>query len=223
MAISESDAKILWGRAAGICSNPNCRRDLTVVLEQEESYNIGEMAHIIARSPEGPRGISAGGSNEYANHILLCPTCHKTIDKAPEGQYPEAMLHDWKREHENSIRFAGKERAFESFTDLKESIKPLLLENHALWRTFGPRSETALADPGSNLHIIWTLRKLDRIVPTNRKIINIVEANQKLLTDRALRAFIEFKLHAGAFEENQYGRVDSYPTFPRSFSEIFMS
>jgi hypothetical protein len=223
MAISDSDAKILWGRAAGICSNPKCRLDLTVILEQEEGYNIGEMAHIIARSPEGPRGASAGGSNTYPNLILLCPTCHTTIDKAPEGQCPEAMLHDWKREHENSIRLAGKERSFDSFTGLKEFIKPLLFENHALWSTFGPHSKTALADPGSNLHIIWTLRKLDRIVPTNRKIINVMEANQELLNDRALQAFIEFKLHAGAFEANQYGRVDSYPTFPQSFGEIFMS
>jgi hypothetical protein len=223
MAISDSDAKILWGRAAGICSNPNCRRDLTVILEQEGSYNIGEMAHIIARRPDGPRGVSAGGSNTYPNLILLCPTCHTTIDKAPEGEYPEDVLHDWKREHENLIRSAGKERSFECFTGLKEFIKPLLIENHALWSTFGPHSKTALADLGSNLHIIWTLRKLDRIVPTNRKIVNVIEANQGLLDDRALRAFIEFKLHVSAFEANQYGRVDSYPAFPQGFAELFMS
>ena len=223
MAISDSDAKILWGRAAGICSNPNCRRDLTVILEQKGTYNVGEMAHIIARSPEGPRGNAEGGSDEYANLILLCPTCHTTIDKAPAGQFPEPMLHEWKHDHEKSIRAAGKERCFKSLRQLRKVVGPLLQENHALWKNFGPRSTTAVADPGSNLHRVWTLRKLDRIVPNNRKIINVIEANQELLDAEALDSFIQFKLHAGAFEENQYGRVDSYPTFPQLFADIFKS
>ena len=102
-------------------------------------------------------------------------------------------------------------------------MKPLLIENGALWRMFGPKSKTAQSDPGSNLHIIWTLRKLDKIIPNNRKITNVIEANQGLLDSEALQAFIDFKLHAGAFEANQYDRVDSYPTFPESFSEIIMS
>jgi hypothetical protein len=120
-------------------------------------------------------------------------------------------------------RSAGRERVFKSFNELKVFVKPLLLENGAMWRTFGPKSKTAQADPGSNLHMIWTLRKLDRIIPNNRKMINVIEANQQLLNTAALEAFVEFKVHAGAFEANQYGRVDSYPTFPKSFSEIFMS
>ena len=221
MAISDSDAKILWGRAAGICSNPNCRRDLTVIFEQKGTYNVGEMAHIIARSPEGPRGNAKGGSDEYSNLILLCPTCHTAVDKAPAEQFPEAMLHKWKNEHEKSIRTAGKERSYKSLGELKKLVGPLLQENYALWRIFGPQSEIASADPGSNLHRVWTLRKLDRIVPNNQKIINVIEANQALLDAEALDAFIQFKLHAGAFEANQYGRVDSYPTFPQAFADNF--
>ena len=221
MAISDNDAKILWGRAAGICSNPNCRRDLTVILKQKRSYNVGEMAHIIARSSEGPRGDAEGGSDEYANLILLCPTCHTMIDKAPVGQFQEAILHQWKHDHETSIRTAGKERSFKSLRQLKKFVGPLLQENHALWSTFGPRSQAAVADPGSNLHRVWTLRKLDRIVPNNRRIINVIEANRGLLDAETMGAFIQFKLHAGAFEENQDGRVDSYPTFPKTFADIF--
>jgi hypothetical protein len=221
MGISDSDAKILWGRAAGICSNPNCRRDLTVILEQKGTYNLGEMAHIIARSPDGPRGNAEGGSDEYANLILLCPTCHTTIDKAPTGQCPEAMLHQWKHDHEKSIRTAGKERSFGSLRQMKKFVGLLLQENHAVWSTFGPRSRAAGADPGSNLHKVWSLRKLDRIVPNNKRIINVIEANRELLNAPAMDAFIQFRLHAGAFEANQYDRVDSYPTFPQTFADIF--
>ena len=192
-----------------------------MILEEEGAYNIGEMAHIIARSPEGPRGKADAGTDIYGNLILLCPTCHTMIDKAPAGQFPEQLLHRWKRDHENSIRLGGTERRFKSFRELKKFVGALLRENHALWSTFGPKSKTALADPGSNLHIVWTLRKLDRIVPNNRKILNAIEANQQFLDAEALEAFIRFKLHAGAFEANQYGRVDDYPTFPETFADIF--
>jgi hypothetical protein len=60
-------------------------------------------------------------------------------------------------------------------------------------------------------------------MPNNRKIINVIEANQDLLDGEALDSFIQFKLHAGAFEANQYSQVDSYPTFPQAFADIFTS
>jgi len=221
MTISDSDAKILWGRAAGICSNPTCRADLTAVLEQTASYNIGEMAHIIARKPAGPRGAPGGGPDTYANLIRLCPSCHRHIDKSPAGTYPEAMLHEWKRQHEEGIRAAGADRKFSTLEDLKQYVAPLLSENKALWKHFGPQSESALADPGSNVHIAWALRKIDRIVPNNRRILNAVEANRRLLGPRETEAAVAFRIHASAFETNQYRRLDTYPTFPAQFEECF--
>lgn len=101
--ISDKDIKILWGRVSGICSNPSCRKELTKILEFEKSYNIGEMAHIIARKEGGPRGIIGGGSNSYDNLILLCPTCHTEADEAPE-EFPIEMLHAWKRQTESLVR-----------------------------------------------------------------------------------------------------------------------
>ena len=87
MAISDNAVKILWGRAAGICSNPGCRSDLTILLDDGRGFNVGEMAHVIARRPAGPRGLSTAGSDEYENLVLLCPTCHRTVDKAPAGTF----------------------------------------------------------------------------------------------------------------------------------------
>ena len=85
MAISERDVKLLWGRAGGCCSKPGCAIDLTKEVEGGDDYVIGEMAHMIARSPDGPRGRAGGGDDTYANLILLCPTHHREVDKAPEG------------------------------------------------------------------------------------------------------------------------------------------
>lgn len=191
------------------------------MLSQSASYNVGEMAHIIAKSAGGPRGRAGGGPDTYDNLILLCPTCHRKIDKAPAGEYPEQLLHDWKTQHEANIRSIGQERRFSTKEALKLFVAQLLAENKALWEAFGPQSPTALADPGSNLHIVWNLRKLDRILPNNRRIINAVEANRNLLDAQEVSAFINFQVHATAFEANQYHRLSSYPTFPAEFERLF--
>ena len=222
MAISENTAKLLWGRAAGICSNPECREDLTVLIEGNRSFNVGEMAHVIARSPDGPRGESGGGSDDYENLVLLCPTCHRTVDKAPPGIFPADMLHRWKADHERTIRAAGANLIFQSAQELKAFVARILAENNAYLRSIGPRSDVAVTDPGSNLHEIWTLRKLDTIVPNNAKIVNALKANIGLLTHEESLAFFDFKIHAAAWERHQYQRLDSYPGFPIHFEKLMM-
>jgi tetratricopeptide (TPR) repeat protein len=121
VAISDNDYKLLWGRAAGICSKPDCRKDLTVILENRPSYNVGEMAHIIAKKPDGPRGIAEGGSDAYDNLILLCPTCHRLVDKATEGTFPVEILHEWKAQHEQSIRQLNIDQALNIALSISQS------------------------------------------------------------------------------------------------------
>lgn len=223
MSISDADYKLLWGRAGGICSNPKCRMALFRLLDQKGTYNVGEMAHIIARSPYGARGIPEGGPDTYDNLILLCPTCHTTIDKAPAGEFPPTVLHRWKQEHEADILRYGSAQRFTVLGELKAFIAWVLAENHALWRELGPRSEIAETDPGSNLYRVWELRKLDTLIPNNTKIITVIQANQDLLDQEAQQSFLKFKIHAEAFEANQYGRLDPYPLFPPEFSKVFSS
>lgn len=220
MAISDNDTKLLWGRAAAFCSNPNCRADLSILTNQG-LFNIGEMAHIIAKSPAGPRGNNKGGKDEYKNLILLCPKCHRTVDKAPKDAYPESLLHAWKTEHEAHIRESISNQIFAITLDLKQFISPLLAENHMLWKEFGPNSDAAISDPGSNLHNLWALRKIGRIIPNNNKIIKVIEKNIGLLDKKELDAFLKFKIHAESFELNQENRLDTYPTFPQEFSDQF--
>src|SRR6185369_4912637 len=193
VAISDNTVKLLWGRAAGTCSNPSCRTDLTVLLEDGRGFNVGEMAHVIASSPTGPRGFGSGGSDEYENLVLLCPTCHRTVDKAPGGTYSVEMLHQWKQGHERSVRTNGAALKFQSAADLKAYVARLLDENKALWSGLGPQSPVAQADPGSNLHEVWALRKLDTIIPNNIKVINAVEANITLLDEAETAWFFQFK------------------------------
>jgi hypothetical protein len=212
VAISDVDSKLLWGRAAGICSNPQCKKDLTVILAQRGSYNIGEMAHIIARSVDGPRGQKQPGVDTYENLILLCPTCHTLVDKGP-SQYPGGLLHRWKSEHEKGIREAGASLMFDDATRLSAAISRVLQENFHIWKSFGPKSDIASSDPGSNASETWALRKLDAIIPNNSKMINVIENNLGLLSEKQYEAFLLFKNHAIAFEQNQYSRlVTTHPS-----------
>lgn len=219
MAISDNTIKLLWGRAAGKCSNPTCHTDLTILLEDGRGFNVGEMAHVIASRPTGPRGLGTDGSDGYENLVLLCPTCHRIVDKAPAGTYSVAMLQQWKHDHERSVRFNGAAQKFHSVTELKTYVARLLCENKALWSNLGPESLVAQSDPGSNMHEVWALRKLDTIVPNNTKIINAVGANITLLNSSETEAFFQFKTHAQAFEQHQYKRLDSYPMFPADFEK----
>lgn len=220
MAISKNDERLLWGRAAGHCSNPACGQELTALLDSGEGYNIGEMAHIIAKQEDGPRGQKGGGADTYANLVLLCPSCHRMVDKAPDGVFPEEILHDWKQQQETKVAQMGSLVSYTSFDDLKQAISTLLMENRMIWEELGPRSTTAQKNPASNLQQFWALQKLSTIVPNNRRIINIIQNNIDLLTtEKGL--FLRFKMHAEAFERHQYNRLDEYPLFPEEFSKVF--
>ncbi len=178
------------------------------------------MAHIIARNVGGPRGVSGGGADTYDNLILLCPTDHKTIDKAPNA-YPESTLREWKRDHEKNIQSRLEGRQVSTPEELREAVSRLLAENKELWRQFGPESEAASKDPGSNLALVWELRRSDTLVPNNQKIMNLIQVNQHLLSEKQYAAFLKFKSHATAYAEHCISPLDSYPLFPKEFAEVF--
>lgn len=223
MAISPVDIKLLWGRAGGRCSKPGCNEDLTALVANG-NYVVGEMAHVIGHKPTAARGTPSGGSDAYENLILLCPTHHTHIDKAPEGTYPVELLHEWKRAHEAVIRNAGKIIKFENFQELKLAVSRILLSNKKVFESFGPHSAIAKEDPNSNAYLIWELRHIDRIIPNNRKILNIIDSNIELVEDLSTLSTIEdFRLHAESYEKHVLHRLDKYSLFPQEFSKIFSS
>lgn len=221
MSISEVDIKLLWGRAGGRCSKPDCDEDLTILVEAG-NYVVGEMAHVIGKKPTAARGIPEGGSDKYDNLVLLCPTHHTHIDKAPEGEYPAEILHTWKRQQEELIRNAGKSIQFGSFDELRTSVARLITSNKIVFDTVGPLSDVANADPSSNAYLVWELRRIDKILPNNRKILNLIDANEDLITDVSIISLVEeFRIHAESYEKHVYHRLDSYPLFPTKFAKVF--
>jgi len=98
---------MLWGRAASCCSIPECRRDLVIdETETDDPSVVGDAAHIVAESNDGPRGdspLTPEQRDRYSNLILLCKTHHKMVDDQP-GKYTVVKLTTIKREHEAWVR-----------------------------------------------------------------------------------------------------------------------
>lgn len=81
MTISDRDRKILWGRSGERCAI--CRRKLVADRRGRDSESaVGDEAHIVARSPGGPRfrEMEEGVVDSYENRILLCKVDHKVVD-----------------------------------------------------------------------------------------------------------------------------------------------
>jgi len=219
MSIKEKDIKKLWGLSAGRCSRSGCD-ELCIRFLTDDPTVIGEMAHVIAQSPQGPRGTPEGGEDTYENLILLCPTHHKEIDKAPAGTFPVETLLDWKKRHEAEVNEAFRSPVYSSRREMATQLKRLLIENETAWKTYGPDSSAAQLNPLSNMHLIWTVRKLDILVPNNRRIISTIQRNSSLFDVPGYRAACLFVEHAEGFETNCYERTEGVPKFPKVFQEV---
>lgn len=98
--MKERDLKILWGRSGNRCAF--CKLELTPSGDRE---TVGEMAHIVGRLVDGPRGnedLPVEERDTYSNLILLCPTHHREIDKN-EGDWSSDKLRLVKTEHERWV------------------------------------------------------------------------------------------------------------------------
>lgn len=98
---------LTWTRAGGRCAFRGCNQPLWQDLLTNHEYNRGNVAHIVAAKPKGPRGHPTESprlAKDPSNLFLLCPTHHKLIDdKKLEEVYPREFLEEMKREHERRI------------------------------------------------------------------------------------------------------------------------
>lgn len=98
----------LWTRAGGRCEFHGCNEYL---LEDELTTNqakLADIAHIVARSTDGPRGddpMPLVERNKIENLMLACTKHHRMIDnKRLVAQFPKELLMQYKQDHEARIR-----------------------------------------------------------------------------------------------------------------------
>ena len=98
----------LCARAAGRCQFCGCNKYLFIDEITQEELNNTNIAHIVASSPDGPRGDAIRShliSDSIDNLMLMCLDHHKLIDSDP-GKYTEAVLLKMKQEQELAVREA---------------------------------------------------------------------------------------------------------------------
>ena len=107
--IPEREMKSLIALSGGVCAFPRCEKRLvTPGTDSDPGVFLGEMAHIVADSRQGPRGDSPLTDEERERHgnlLLLCGDHHKTIDSQPLT-YSVSVLRAIKADHEGRIRRA---------------------------------------------------------------------------------------------------------------------
>ncbi len=217
---------MLLARSGGHCANPACRADLFPDVHATKIASIKEMAHVIAQSEKGPRGdaeLSISERDEYENIVLLCPTCHTLVDKMKlQDLYDEALLQEWKREHEQRIRDAVDVPRLGNRDELFTRVRALMRENRTWWETYGPESPAA-DDPLSEAPQRWLQEVRRVLIPNNWQIARLLERNEEFLTQDELSVAAKFRVHADAFARKHItGEADPYaPRFPSEMDDIF--
>ena len=97
----------LWAKAAGRCEYDGCNKLLYKDDLTSEDINRGFVAHIIAASPDGPRGdekLSAQLVDDIGNVMLMCHDHHRLIDHEQVAEHTVDRLRAMKKKHEDRVR-----------------------------------------------------------------------------------------------------------------------
>lgn len=135
--IKDKDQKILWGRAAAMCSF--CRAKLTFDDGNNDPATVGTMCHIVGEKEGSARfysNLSTDERNSYSNLVLMCSHHHDIIDK-DEKTYTIEKLHILKNEHENWVNENLANQAPDPdeivYSDLIDTITVLLKLESWAW------------------------------------------------------------------------------------------
>jgi hypothetical protein len=106
MAPTQKDLKILYQRSGNRCAFPDCQKLLVFSASlQDDPVPASEVAHIVARKSDGPRGsypLLLAERDKYDNLILLCEEHHHLIDSQSQT-YTVERLRQMKADHEKLI------------------------------------------------------------------------------------------------------------------------
>jgi hypothetical protein len=96
----------LWGKAAGRCQYEGCNEPLWLDSLTQAEFNTAYIAHIVADSPNGPRGdevLSEQLKDQICNLMLMCDKHHRLIDQENVAGHPVERLQNMKKAHEDRI------------------------------------------------------------------------------------------------------------------------
>ncbi|MDY4005914.1 MAG: HNH endonuclease signature motif containing protein, partial [Fusobacterium varium] len=148
--IEENVKRRLYAESMGKCMNPACQKNLFIV-----GGDIIEKAHI--------HPYCETVDNSFENLIILCPNCHTEFDKGTV--FSSAEMKEWKKTRKEQLEIFFSEK-FKTFDEMKEKIKPLLLENKNIYENYFLGDKKVLWDKFEN-KILVNNEKLKGILKNN--------------------------------------------------------
>lgn len=213
----------LVGATGGHCERPGCSTGfLWHELADGSAVRLGEVAHIVAASVEGPRADAHAEDDQltaFENLMLLCPTCHTIVDGAPTD-YPADMLRGWKADHESRLSEILGIVRYQTRQQACAHLVRLLEENRVVWERYGPEATNAWMPETA---VTWSTEVKDVILPNNASIGGLLYANADLLRPEEVRTVAEFSAHSRALELRHLASVvdPSAPRFPAELNTVF--
>ena len=211
----------LFSEAAGYCQRPICRKRL-FSDDGGRDYHIAEMAHILGAKDGGPRGKAKMPLQDragYDNLILLCPNCHKEIDKSPK-EFPVELLRSWKQTHKEEISIALGQEKFSSRGEARYYIEPFLRKNKTIFDTVGPDSNYH-EKPEAEEASVWQRKMLSQILPNNLTMLRALDANKLHLRPDERRTAELFRQHVDDLMERHCSENQTAASrFPKAMLTI---
>ncbi|MBB5984781.1 hypothetical protein [Sphingobium lignivorans] len=183
------------------------------------------MAHVFAASGAGPRGT--GGLTEaergsFDNLVMLCANCHTIVDKAPDAYTDETIL-GWKRGHAEKLKTLFGVVAFDSREAARAAIEPTLCQNRVVFDRYGPHIEAA-QNPESGAAERWKRKMLTCILPNNKRMLALLDANRILLRGNERATLELFRQHIDDLEAYHIENLNNDASrFPDAMASILGS
>ena len=166
------------------------------------------MAHVFAANDDGPRAnreLSEEERGEFENLILLCSACHTIIDKA-EQDFPDHLIAGWKRDHEAQLTKIFGAVHLASRSEVRAVIEPLLMENRIIFEEYNPDLEYR-ENPESEKAAVWQRNMRERIIPNNRRVLAMLDANRDYMVDDEERILELFRQHIHDLEARHFTEI----------------
>ncbi len=199
--------KRLFASSAGYCQRPGCTTHLFLDTGTKVIH-LAEMAHIFAANNYGPRAnaeLSPEERGAYGNLVLLCPTCHTMIDKAPQD-FPDHTVISWKKEHERKLAELFGAQALATRSETLAAIKPLMRQNRMIFQLLNPDLEYRY-NPEAEEAAQWQLKMVQQIIPNSRRILSILDANTNLMTEGEEYTLELFRQHVYDLEARHVAKI----------------
>lgn len=213
---------IIWGQAGAHCSYPGCSRDLVMdASETDDESLVGDVAHIVAESPDGPRGassMSASERNLAANLLLLCKIHHKLVDDQPI-EYPIERLHEFKAQHVARVRAAlsaeGRDalRSREIVASIVDSwTERIELDDWLAWTSWLLLSDTQSIEAERRARLLEMVQWLvSRVWPQELHDVRAAFDNFARVLNDLLITFNRYaERSSGDFVTRQFYRIDDW-------------